>query len=214
MFAEIFAGFHLDLPWSTQLLLALGAFLSTPLPWLGLILGAVGGGLGIGRLVATPAGALALDRLRLRLPIVGPLLHLAIMARVSRLLATLLRSGIELVAAIEAVVPVAGSPTYARAFGAVTADLRAGEPFAASLDAARLFDPLFLALVRVGEEAGLVDDMLLKVAGYFESDLEAAIATLGAIVEPALIVVLGGIVGFIVLSIFLPLYALIGGVSK
>ena len=73
---------------------------------------------------------------------------------------------------------------------------------------------LAVALVRVGEETGLVDEMLLKVAAYFESDVEAAIATLGAVIEPALIAGLGGIVGFIVFSVFIPLYALIGEVSK
>jgi type IV pilus assembly protein PilC len=214
MFAEVFAGFHLDLPWSTQLLLAVGRTLAAPLPWLGLSAAAAAAALGISRFAATPAGALAIDRLRLRMPVVGPLLHLSIMARIARLLATLLRSGIELVAAMDAVVTVAGSPVYARAFELVTSELRAGEGFAATLDRANLFDPLFLALVRVGEEAGAVDEMLLKVAGYFEADLASAIATLGAIVEPILIIVLGGIVGFIVLSVFLPLYALIGGVAK
>jgi type IV pilus assembly protein PilC len=68
--------------------------------------------------------------------------------------------------------------------------------------------------VRVGEETGLLDEMLLKVADYFETDVEAAIATLGAVIEPALIGVLGGVVGFIVFSVFIPLYALIGSVSQ
>ncbi|HTD34242.1 MAG TPA: type II secretion system F family protein, partial [Candidatus Elarobacter sp.] len=71
-----------------------------------------------------------------------------------------------------------------------------------------------IALVRVGEETGLVDEMLLKVAAYFESDVEAAIATLGAVIEPALIAGLGCVVGFIVFSVFIPLYALIQEVSK
>ena len=68
--------------------------------------------------------------------------------------------------------------------------------------------------MRVGEETGLLDEMLLKVAAYFETDVEAAIATLGAVMEPALIGVLGGVVGFIVFSVFIPLYALIGSVAK
>ena len=112
----------------------------------------------------TERGALALDRLRLRLPVFGPLLHKAITARIARMLATLLRSGIELVTAIDVVRPVAGSPAYAAALERVDVALRAGDALTVPLEAARLFDPLAVALVRVGEETGLLDEMLLKVA--------------------------------------------------
>lgn len=214
MFAQLFASFHVELPPATQLLVRLGELLSAPLPWL-----LAGAGLPIVALLAyrlarTTAGGLLLDRVRLRLPIVGPLLQKAICARVVRMLATLLRSGIELVSAIDAVIPVTGSPCYARAFQQVNLALRQGEPLARPLANSRLFDPMLLALVRVGEETGLLDEMLLKLAEYFESDVEAALATLGAVIEPALVILLGGVVGFIVFSIFLPLYSLIGSVSQ
>jgi type IV pilus assembly protein PilC len=214
MFSQLFASFHVDLPAATQMLVWLGQFLATPLPWLtaGIALPvAAFGAYGFAR---TPAGALTVDRWRLRLPIVGMLLHKAIAARSVRMLATLLRSGIELVSAIETVVPVAGSPCYARAFERINRGLRDGEPFGAALAASPLFDPMIVALVRVGEETGALDDMLFKLAEYLESDVEAAIATLGAIIEPVLVIVLGGAVGFIVFSVFLPLYTLIGSVSK
>jgi len=214
MFADVFAGFHLDLPLPTRLLLELGHALATPFPWLAAALALPAAALAVIVPARTPRGALLADAARLRAPVIGPLLQRAIMARVARLLATLLRSGVELVAAIDAVIPVCGSPQYAQAFERANVALRAGEPLAAALDAGGRFDPLFTALVHVGEETGAVDEMLLRAALSFEADLEATIATLGAVVEPALIVILGGIVGFIVLSIFLPLYSLIGGVSK
>jgi type IV pilus assembly protein PilC len=214
MFAGLFESFHVELPLATQLLLRLGELLSAPLPWL--VTAAV---LPLTALIAyraarNPAGALFLDAIRLRLPIVGPLLRKAISARVVRMLATLLRSGIELVAAIDAIIPVTGSPCYTQAFERVNAALREGRPLAHSLAASQLFDPMFVALVSVGEETGLLDEMLLKLAEYFETDVEGAIATLGAVIEPALVIVLGGVVGFIVFSIFLPLYSLIGSVSQ
>ena len=214
MFAQMFDAFHVELPATTRLLLALGAALQRPSAWAGGIaaLAAIVAAAAIA--ARTPRGALILDRARLRLPIIGPLLHKAITARIARMLATLLRSGIELVSAIGVVRPVAGSPAYAAALDRVDVALRAGEPLTAPLEAGRLFDPLAIALVRVGEETGLVDEMLLKAAAYFESDVEAAIATLGAVLEPAIIVALGGVVGFIVFSVFIPLYALIGSVSK
>jgi type IV pilus assembly protein PilC len=214
MFAQMFDAFHAELPPTTRALLAFGSALQEPAVW-------IAGAVSLAALIAaavlasrTARGALLLDAARLRLPIVGPLLQKSITARVARMLATLLRSGIELVTALAVVVPVAGSPSYAAALGRVDVALRAGEPLTAPLEASRLFDPLAVALVRVGEETGLVDEMLLKVASYFETDVEASIATLGAILEPALIGALGTVVGFIVFSVFIPLYALIGSVSK
>jgi type IV pilus assembly protein PilC len=214
MFAQMFDAFHAELPATTRALLAAGEVLQRPAAW---VLCAAAIALAGGAVTATARterGALALDRLRLRLPVFGPLLHKTITARIARMLATLLRSGIELVTAIEVVRPVAGSPAYAAALERVDVALRAGDALTVPLQAARLFDPLAVALVRVGEETGLLDEMLLKVAAYFETDVEAAIATLGAVIEPALIGALGCVVGFIVFSVFIPLYALIGSVSK
>ncbi len=214
MFAQMFDAFHVELPPATRALLAAGDALQQPAVWLAGA-GALAALLfGVFALARTSHGALVLDGVRLRVPVVGPLLHKAITARIARMLATLLRSGIELVGALDVVRPVAGSPRYAAALERVDVALRAGEPLTAPLEASRLFDPLAVALVRVGEETGLVDEMLLKVAAYFETDVEAAIATLGAVLEPALIGVLGAVVGFIVFSVFIPLYSLIGSVSK
>jgi type IV pilus assembly protein PilC len=214
MFAQMFDAFHVDLPASTRLLLGIGAALQQPGAWIGGAGAIVTLAAGTVAAARTARGGLVLDGVRLRLPIVGPLLRKAITARLARMLATLLRSGIELVTAIEVVRPVAGSARYAAALGGVAAALRSGEPLATALETSRLFDPLLIALVRVGEETGLVDEMLLKIAAYFETDVEAAIATLGAVLEPALIGVLGVVVGFIVFSVFIPLYSLIGSVSK
>ena len=214
MFAQMFEAFHAELPPTTRALLALGDALQQPAAWIAVALLPLALLGTIAVTARTPRGALLLDHARLRLPVIGPLLHKAITARIARMLGTLLRSGIELVTAIGVVRPVAGSAAYAAALERVDVALRAGESLTVPLEAARLFDPLAVALVRVGEETGQVDDMLLKVAGYFESDVEAAIATLGAVLEPALIVALGCVVGFIVFSVFIPLYALIGSVSK
>lgn len=213
-FAQMFDSFHVELPLSTRLLLAAGELMQQPAVWAGMP--ALAGAIALAALAAarTERGAALLDRVRLRLPVVGPLLHKAITARIARMLATLLRSGIELVGAIAVVVPVAGSATYAIALQRVDVALREGDPLTVPLEAARLFDPLALALIRVGEETGQLDEMLLKIASYFETDVEAAIATLGAVIEPALICALGVVVGFIVFSVFLPLYSLIGSVSK
>jgi type IV pilus assembly protein PilC len=214
MFAQMFEAFHVELPLSTRLLLGLGAALQQPLSWVSAAAGASAMAACSLALLRSPRGALALDRLRLRIPVVGPLLSKSITARIARMLATLLRAGIELVGALEVVRPVAGSPAYAQALRRVDAALRAGDPLTTPLEASALFDPLAVAMIRIGEESGQVDEMLLKVAAYFESDVESAIATLGSVVEPLLIGVLGVVVGFIVFSVFIPLYSLIGSVSQ
>ncbi|MGD0473598.1 MAG: type II secretion system F family protein [Candidatus Velthaea sp.] len=214
MFAQLFDSFHVEMPLATHVLLRLGAWLAAPLPWLVAALGLPLLAFAVVRVGRHPAGALFIDGARLRLPVIGPLLQKAIAARVIRMLATLLRSGIDLVSALDAVVPVAGSPRFGRAFGDVAHALRAGEPLANAVAQCDVFDPMFFAFARVGEETGLLDEMLLKLAEYFESDVEAAIATLAAAIEPALIVILGSMVAFIVFSIFLPLYSLIGQVAQ
>ena len=213
MFRQMFEAFHVELPVTTRILLATATALQTPIPWIVAVAASIGGFAAVALVTRTRRGALLLDAVRLRAPVIGPVLHKAITARVAHMLATLLRSGIELVVAIDVVRPVAGSPLFAAALERTAAALRAGEPLSAPLEAGRLFDPLAVALIRVGEETGLVDEMLQTVARYFESDVEAAIATLGAILEPALIGALGVVVGFIVFSVFIPLYTLIGSVS-
>jgi type IV pilus assembly protein PilC len=214
MFAQMFVAFHVEIPLTTRLLLALGTALAQPALWAGCVAVAVLGAAALTLIARTERGAVALDRARLTLPLFGPLLRRSITARIARTLATLLRSGMDLVAAIGVVRPVAGSPAYARALEQVDVALREGDPLTAPLLESPLFDPLAVALIGVGEETGLLDEMLLRAAAYFESDVEAALATLGATLEPALIGGLGVVVGFIVFSVFIPLYSLIGSVSS
>lgn len=214
MFAQMFEAFHVQLPATTRLLLGAGAALAQPNTWFGAA-GLLAAGLGAGILIVrTDRGSLGFDRLRMRIPLLGSLRSKAITARLARMIATLLRSGIDLVTALDVVRPVAGSPIYAQALRAIEIAVRAGESFTASIESTHLFDPLATALVRVGDETGMLEEMLSTIAAYFEADVEAAIATLGAVVEPALIVGLGLVVGFIVFSVFIPLYTLIGSVSQ
>lgn len=214
MYSQMFATFHAALPPATKLLIAAGSVLSAPWCWGAFSLAALTGVAGLRIARATSGGRLALDDVRLRIPYAGGLVKKATTARAARMLGCLLRSGVTLLAAIEVTVPVTGSPRFAAALDALHGALREGDSLSAPLESVRLFDPLFVALVGVGEETGTVDEMLLKVADYFDADVDAAIATLGAVVEPLLIVALGGIVGAIVLSIFLPLYQLIGSINQ
>jgi type IV pilus assembly protein PilC len=214
MFATLFASFHAPLPVSTRMLMAIGNAAGQPAIWsltLAFALIIVGAAIWMAR---TPRGRFAFDRMRLRVPVVGTLLKKTIAARFARMTGTLVHSGIELSAALDVVIPVAGSPVHEAALERVAVALREGETFTAPLAATRLFDPMLIAMISVGEETGMLDVMLPKAADYFEADVAAAIATLGAVVEPALIAVLGVVVGFIMYAVFIPLYSLIGSVAQ
>jgi len=214
MFSQLFAAFHVPLPLSTRILIAIGDGAARPAVWSSVI---VAGLLTLAATVAvlrTPGGRLTFDRLRLGIPVAGPLLRKTIVARFARMTGTLVRSGIELSAALEVIIPVTGSPVHETALRRVATALREGEPFTAPLAASGEFDPMLIALAGVGEETGMLDVMLPKAADYFEADVAAAIATLGAVVEPALIAFLGVIVGLIMYAVFIPLYSLIGSVGQ
>ncbi len=214
MFSDLFVSFHTELPASTRFLLWLGTTFGAPLPWIVVAIVATAVALALRTARRTRAGALLLDRIRLRVPFIGDLLRKTIHARFARMLGTLVRSGVELMHALDVVRPVTGSPLHEEALEKVAVALREGEALTPPLEAARLFDPMLVSLIGVGEETGMLDVLLEKAAEYFESDVAAAIATLGAVIEPALIVVLGIIVGFIVYSVYIPLYSLIGSISK
>lgn len=214
MFSDMFASFHADLPAVTKIMIQTGVTLSQPWAWGLAAFAAVGGSISARLIANTSSGGLALDTVRLRIPYVGALIRKTTTARIARMLGCLLRSGVTLLASIEVTIPVTGSRRFAVAFENVHAALREGDSLSRPLKEQRLFDPLFVALVGVGEETGSVDEMLLKIADYFDADIDAAIATLGAVIEPVLVVFLGGIVGLIVLSIFLPLYSLIGSINR
>lgn len=214
MFATLFASFRVDLPAPTRVLFTLGDALGHPVPWLVMLGSAALLAGAFGAAYRSADGRLALDRMRLRIPIVGTLIRKAIAARFARMLGTLIHAGVQLSHALEAVIPVTDSPVHAAALQRVGLALGEGQTLAEPLAAAGLFDPMLVALVGVGEETGMLDTMLTKGAEYFEADLAATIETLGSVIEPALIVVLGVIVGSIVFSIFMPLYALVGSVTQ
>ena len=211
-FAGMFAEMGVSLPPITRGLIAAGQVVREPAVWT-LASSAVA------VLTATlwlvrreSVFASVVDVWRLRVPVVGELIRKALVVRFSRTLGSLLSAGIDVVAALETSLRVGGN-TFERRFAGALERLRSGDTFAETLEASGLFDPTFSLLVRVGEESGTLDAMLLRVASYYETDLEAGLAALTAAIEPALICVLGVAIGTIVASIILPLYSMIGSIQ-
>lgn len=213
MFASLFEQMHVDLPPTTSLLLSLGrAFQNGPF-WLLCGAFALSMTLAALRFKRTQAGLLRWDRSKLKIPIFGAIVRKAALARLARMLGSLLRSGVGLIFALEVVADVVGNAAYAASITSVRQALREGDALGEPLASSGLYDPLVVQMVRVGEETGTLDTMLIRVAEYYELDVETALSTLGSTLEPVLIVLLGGIVGFIVFSIFIPLYTLIGSIK-
>ena len=212
-FSEIFEQMHVQLPLTTRLLIVTGRALCDLRTWL------IGGAAVIFATAVyrialrTPATARYLDTMVLAIPLLGSLIGKAAVARLSRTLGAQLRSGVALAAAIESCRGVTGAASYERRLPAIADALRNGVGLGVAFEQTHLFDPVILALLRCGEETGTLDAMLLRISELYDLEVETALAALGSVVEPLLIVVLGAVVGTIVGSILIPLYSVIGSIK-
>lgn len=163
--------------------------------------------------VRTKVGRRVFDRLKLRVPVFGKLNHKVALARFSRTLATLLSSGVGILQAMETVSGTVSNDIISDAILEARARIREGDRIGEPLAKSKLFPPMVIQMISIGEESGSLDPMLSKVADFYEDEVDAALDSLTSAIEPVLIVMLGGIVGFIVISLFLPLIAVIQNLS-
>ncbi len=211
MFRSMYDQMHVPLPWITADLLAFASALKSPLVWLAGA-AAVVVPCAIALRLRGGKGATAMEGALERLPIVGPILRKSTISRMSRMLGTLLESGVGLVSALDVAADAVTGAAYRESLLALRQALAEGSSISQPLASSRLYEPLFIQMIRVGEETGALDAMLLRVADYYDLDVETALAALGSLLEPAMILLLGGAVGFIVAAIFIPLYTLIGNI--
>lgn len=162
---------------------------------------------------STRFGRRLADRIKLKIPVFGKLHHKVCMARFSRTMGTLLTSGVPILQAMETVAGVVGNSIMSDAVLDARARIREGDRIGDPLEASRMFPPMVVHMIGVGEESGSLDFMLQKIADFYESEIEATLASLTAALEPILIVFLGFVVGFIVIAMFLPLVKVIEGLS-
>lgn len=212
MFRSMYEQMHVPVPWITMMLIAVGTSLQAPTTWAFVLVSLLIVAAIVVRIRGTQAGEVAIEALVMRTPILGGITRKATTGRLARMLGTLLRSGVGLVAALEVVTDVVSSASYRHSLGTLRRELAEGSSVSEHLAASALYDPLFIQLVRVGEETGALDAMLLRIAEYYDLDVETALSALGSTLEPVMILLLGGAVGFIVAAIFIPLYTLIGSI--
>lgn len=161
------------------------------------------------RWVKTPAGKMARDRLVLKIPVFGGLARKTAMARFSATFSTLLSSGVPLLESLEIVSDTVSNAVVAKAVHAISDGAKRGEPMARPLQEHPVFPPMVTQMMAVGDETGALDSLLRKVAKFYEDEVERTVDALTSILEPLLIVVLGGAVGAMVISLYLPMFDII-----
>ena len=211
-FKEIFRTLGVPLPLPTRILLAVSDF-AQHFFFPGLVVVIVGIVL-LRRAIKTPKGQLLYHRLLLKLVLIGPIVRKVAIAKFSRTLATLVKSGVPILDGLEIVAGTSGNQVVANAVLKVKDSIREGENISAPLLASGVFPLLVVRMISVGEQTGRLDEMLVKIAEAYEDQVDAAINGLTSAIEPIIIGVLGIVIGSIVLSIFLPIFKLTEVLSK
>lgn len=205
-FAKVFAGFGAQLPLMTRVLLGFSDFMRTYWPLLLASLSAVVAGFKLW--VGTPKGRYRWDKFSLRIPIAGKILHKAGLSRFARSFALGLTSGVPVMQALSNSAQTVGNVFIARQIEGMRESIERGESLLRASISARIFTPVVLQMVAVGEESGAVDDMMNEVGDMYRQEVEYELKTLGQQIEPILIVMLGVMVLILALGIFLPMWDL------
>ncbi|MBY6203605.1 type II secretion system F family protein [Halomonas denitrificans] len=204
-FESIFASFGADLPAFTRLIVTLSESMQQQ-GWLYLII--IGGSIaGIIALKKRSRGfAHFIDRASLKIPIIGSVLEKAALSRFARTLATTFAAGVPLVDALKTVAGATGNIVYADATLQIRDDVATGHQMQLAMQQTGLFPPMVIQMTAIGEEAGSLDQMLLKVANFYEEEVNNTVDALSSLLEPFIIVLVGGIVGSIVVAMYLPIF--------
>lgn len=203
-FIEMFATEGIELPASTKILMSISGFLSTNI--LGIVIAIIIFIVAFNFYKKTENGIVILSVLKLKLPAIGPLNKKIIVSRFTRTLSTLLSSGVSLVQALQIVSSVVGNKIAEDALLKIRERVVRGEGLSGPIKECDIFPPMLASMVSIGEESGSLDDILNKTADFYDEEVEQAIQTTTALIEPLLIVVMGVTIGFIVLSIMLPMF--------
>jgi type IV pilus assembly protein PilC len=207
MFKGLYADLGGTLPLPTRVLLFVSSIMVKAFPIL-ILMAAVGIFL-FKRWIETDKGRAIFDAFKLKVPVFGKLVHKTALTRFSRTLASLLRSGVPILESLEITSDTVGNTVASRAVKDVQEGVKQGEPIAKRMEAHAIFPPMVTQMLAVGEETGAVDTMLDKIGEFYEQEVEATVAALTSLLEPALIVVLGGAVGGMVVSLYMPMFNII-----
>jgi type IV pilus assembly protein PilC len=206
-FKEVFTSFGADLPAPTLFVIAMSEIF---VKWWWLIFGSIGGGLYFFMQAWKRNEKVQqfMDRLMLKLPVFGDLVYKSVIARWTRTLATMFAAGVPLVEALDSVGGASGNSVYESATQKIQQEVSTGTSLTAAMTNANVFPSMVLQMCAIGEESGSIDHMLGKAADFYEAEVDDMVAGLSSLMEPVIIVFLGGLIGGIVVSMYLPIFKL------
>jgi len=213
VFATLFAGMGVDLPLPTKIVIALSHFVGSIFGFL-IVVGLVAMIMGMKVWYGTPQGRMAIDTIILKLPVLGILMRKIAVGRFTRTLGTLISSGVPILEGLDITAKTSGNAVIERALTRVRKSLEEGKSLTDPLKESGVFPGMVTQMIAVGEQTGAMDAMLQKIADFYEEEVDSAVKDLLTALEPIMIVFLGGVVGGVVISMYLPLFSLIGKLSS
>ncbi|MBK8002797.1 MAG: type II secretion system F family protein [Gemmatimonadetes bacterium] len=210
-FQKMFASVNMELPLPTRIVIAMSDFLINY--WWALILIIGGIVYAIKQYYKTPDGRLRLDQMLLNAPVLGDMLRKSAVSRFTRTLGTLISSGVSILDGLEITAKTAGNRVIHDAVMASRNSIAGGDTIAAPLEKSKVFPPMVISMIAVGEQTGGLDEMLTKIADFYDEEVDVAVGALLSLMEPMMIVVLGVIVGGMVVAMYLPIFDMMNAVQ-
>lgn len=211
-FKTVFASFGSELPFPTQILLAISDFLRHN--FLFLLAVPIGGFIGLKKWHGTDTGKRVIDGQTIRLPVFGDILKKVAVAKFTRTLGTLIKSGVPILQALDTVAKTAGNRVVEEAILKARESIREGEKIADPLKQSGIFPAMVIQMISVGEETGNLETMLTKIADFYDQEVDTAIKAMTSLIEPVIICVMGLVIGAIVICMFLPIFQMSSLVDK
>lgn len=210
-FTGMFEGSGVPLPGPTKIVMGLSELIRTK--WY-ILIAVIGGGIyGMRTYAKTPVGKLAIDGLKLKLPIIKDTTEKVIVSRFTRTLSTILASGVSLVQALEVVQKVVGNKVAEKSLEKIKDKLLKGISLGEAIGDESLFPEMLHSMIKIGEESGSLDDILDKTANFYDEELEAALKRMTTMIEPVMIIVMGVVIGFIVVAMMMPMFEMMNTIQ-
>jgi type IV pilus assembly protein PilC len=206
-FEKMFREAGVPLPLPTQIVINLSGFLQHY--WWALLIGGFLGSRFFKSWHKTPAGTMAIDKLMLRLPVLGDVVRKSAVSRFTRTLGTLISSGVSILEGLEITAKTSGNRVIHDAIMESRASIAGGDTISAPLKKSKVFPPMVISMINVGEQTGGLDEMLTKIADFYDDEVDAAVGGLMAMMEPMMIVFLGIVVGGMVVAMYLPIFDMV-----
>ncbi|HLM66082.1 MAG TPA: type II secretion system F family protein, partial [Longimicrobium sp.] len=201
----------MELPLPTRIVLGVSEFLQSYIFYM--VLAMVAAVFLLRRYYKTEGGQLVIDRLLLRLPVLGPLLRKSAVSRFTRTLGTLVSSGVSILEGLQITARTSGNRVIHDAVMASRASIAGGATISEPLKASGVFPPMVVQMINVGEQTGGLDDMLQKIADFYDDEVDAAVTALTYVLEPIMIVVMGVVIGGMVVAMYMPMFDMISAVQ-